>query len=156
MPHIAKNRQFVNNIRRGEIMVNFEWDTGLETNYKKIDNQHKELFTHLNSLIDASRKGLGNDEIFKVLDFLTEYTIMHFKTEEDLMIAFKYGDYLSHKKCHDDFKLTVNQLSNRLNEEGPSPELIGSVSKTIAEWLVLHIKQVDFRMAAFVRTKDGG
>jgi hemerythrin len=130
------------------------WDSTLETGHEKIDKQHKQLVETLNNLIDASKEGKDKDEIFKVLDFLTGYTIMHFKTEEDLQIKYNYVDYHVHKQYHDKFKITVGDLSKRLIDEGPSPELLGVVTQTIGDWLVNHIKGDDFRMAAFVKSKD--
>ena len=131
----------------------YQWDAGLETGHDKIDNQHKQLISTLNSIIDASREGKGKDEIFKTLEFLTGYTVMHFKTEEDLQVRYDYSDYQVHKRYHDEFKVTVGELTQRLIQEGPTEELIGTVTTTIGEWLLNHIKGDDFRMAAFVKSK---
>jgi hemerythrin len=131
----------------------YQWDASLETGHAKIDNQHKQLITALNSIIDASREGKGQDEIFKTLDFLTGYTIMHFNTEEKLQVDYDYPDYLIHKRYHDEFKGTVGELTQRLVAEGPTEELIGEVTTTIGNWLLNHIKGDDFRMAAYVKSK---
>ena len=133
----------------------YQWDTSLETGHAKIDGQHKQLISTLNSLHDASREGKGKDEIFKTLDFLTGYTIMHFSTEEKLQIAYNYPDYRMHKSFHDDFKETVGELTKRLVDEGPTEELISTVTTTIGSWLIHHIKGDDFRMAAYVKSKEG-
>jgi hemerythrin len=133
----------------------YQWDSSLETGYQKIDNQHKQLVTALNNIIAASKEGKGKDEIFKTLDFLTGYTIMHFSDEEKLMVKYEYADYLVHKGYHDDFKLTVGELTQRLVNEGPTEEMVNVVSTAIGEWLLNHIKGDDFRMAAFVKAKEG-
>jgi len=132
----------------------YKWDHSLETGYIKIDNQHMELFSKVNKLIDASNKGKGNEAIFKVLKFLTEYVVMHFQTEEDLMRRYNYDDYSAHKKIHDAFKATVGELSAQLNEKGPTHEMIALVTKTINAWLVHHIKGDDYRMAVYIKEKD--
>ena len=135
----------------------YQWDASLETGHAKIDNQHKQLISTLNSIIEASQQGKGSEEIFKTLDFLTGYTVMHFATEEKLQTQYNYPDYLVHKRYHDDFKVTVGELTKRLTDEGPSEELIGVVTKTIGNWLLNHIKGDDFRMAAYVKSKgDSG
>ncbi|MDR1858065.1 MAG: bacteriohemerythrin [Treponema sp.] len=131
----------------------YQWDSSLETGHAKIDGQHKQLISSLNSIIDASREGKGKDEIFKTLDFLTGYTIMHFSTEEKLQVEYDYPDYRIHKGYHDDFKVTVGELTKRLVDEGPTEELIGTVTETIGNWLLNHIKGDDFRMAAYVKSK---
>ena len=129
------------------------WDPSLETGHAKIDGQHKQLISALNSIIDSSREGKGKDEIFKTLDFLTGYTVMHFSTEEKLQTQYEYPDYLIHKRYHDEFKGTVGELTQRLINEGPTEEVIGVVTTTIGNWLLNHIKGDDFRMAAYVKAK---
>ena len=132
----------------------YQWDSSLETGYEKVDNQHKQLIETLNSIIAASREGKGKDEIFKTLDFLTGYTIMHFFDEEKLMTKYDYPDFLVHKRYHDEFKGTVTSLTQRLIDEGPSEEMVQIVTTAIGEWLLNHIKGDDFRMAAFVKVKE--
>ena len=131
----------------------YQWDVSLETGHAKIDNQHKQLVAALNDIIEASREGKGQEEIFKTLDFLTGYTVMHFSTEEKLQVQYDYPDYAIHKRYHDDFKGTVGELTERLRKEGPNEEMIGLVTTTIGNWLINHIKGDDFRMAAYVKSK---
>ena len=133
--------------------MSYQWDPSLETGHAKIDGQHKQLISALNGIIDASRDGKGKDEIFKTLDFLTGYTVMHFSTEEKLQVQYDYPDYLIHKRYHDEFKGTVGELTQRLINEGPTEEVIGTVTTTIGNWLLNHIKGDDFRMAAYVKSK---
>ncbi|GHV96470.1 hemerythrin [Spirochaetia bacterium] len=132
----------------------YQWDSSLETGHEKIDNQHKQLVAALNNIIEASQLGKGKDEIFKTLDFLTGYTIMHFTTEEKLQTQYDYPDYLIHKRYHDEFKVTVGDLTKRLVAEGPTEEMIGIVTTTIGNWLLNHIKGDDFRMAAYVKSQE--
>ena len=131
----------------------YKWDPSLETGHAKVDNQHKQLITALNGIIDASQQGKSKEEIFKTLDFLTGYTVMHFSTEEKLMTTYSYPDYLIHKRYHDDFKGTVGTLTQQLVNEGPTETLIGSVTQTIGNWLLNHIKGDDFRMAAYIKAR---
>jgi hemerythrin len=133
--------------------MDYRWDKSLETGHERIDEQHKQLFNSLISIIKASRQGYGNDEIIRTLDFLGEYTIMHFKTEEDLQKEFDYPDYLNHKKSHDDFKLTIKELTYDLGKKGPGKELIDTVVKTIGDWLITHIKGSDIEMASYLKSK---
>ena len=130
----------------------YQWDSSLETGHAKIDNQHKQLISALNSIIEASQQGKGSDEIFRTLDFLTGYTVMHFSTEEKLQAEYNYPDYLVHKSYHDEFKVTVGELTKRLVQEGPTEDVIIEVTTVIGKWLLNHIKGDDFRMAAFIKS----
>jgi hemerythrin len=134
----------------------YQWDSSLETGHEKIDNQHKQLVAALNDIIDASRQGKGREEIFKTLDFLTGYTIMHFSTEEKLQVQYDYPDYLIHKRYHDEFKVVVDGLIRRVIEEGPTEEIIAAVTTTIGDWLLNHIKGDDFRLAAYIKSRVTG
>jgi len=133
--------------------MDYVWDESLETGHERIDEQHKQLFNTLVSIIEASSQGHGKDEIVGTIDFLGEYTVMHFKTEEDLQKEFDYPGYSLHKKCHDDFKTTVNELTYTLGKKGPEKELIDTVVKTIGDWLVTHIKGSDIEMASYLKSK---
>jgi len=130
------------------------WDSSLETGYQKVDNQHKQLVTAVNNLMEASASGKGDRAVLETLDFLTGYAIKHFADEEQLQIDYKYPEYLTHKRLHDEFKLVVGDLTARVAKEGPTTEIIDIVSSTIGSWLLNHIKGDDFRMAAFVKAAD--
>ncbi|MDR1211830.1 MAG: hemerythrin family protein [Spirochaetaceae bacterium] len=132
----------------------YKWDSSLETGYELIDNQHKQLVSALNKLLEACREGHGKEKLAQTLDFLTGYTIKHFADEEKLQIKYQYPDYLTHKQYHDDFKITVKDLAEQLIEEGPTDELVGMVNTSIGDWLLNHIKGDDFRMAAYVKAQN--
>jgi hemerythrin len=131
----------------------YKWETYLETGNETVDNQHKQCFIALYKLIDAIKQGMGKEEIIKTLNFLKEYVIIHFSDEEMLMKENNYSDYSVHKHYHDEFKMTVEELSQQLTNEGTSWELINNVTFSLNDWLVNHIKSEDFRMAAYIKTK---
>jgi len=132
----------------------YQWDSSLETGYEKVDNQHKQLVAAVNNLMEASVQGKGDKAVLETLDFLTGYAIKHFADEEQLQIVYKYPEYLNHKRLHDEFKVVVGELTERVTKEGPTVEMIDIVSSTIGGWLLNHIKGDDFRMAAFVKAAD--
>ena len=129
----------------------FQWEPSLETGYEKIDNQHKQLVSAVNNLIEASKSGKSENAVMETLEFLTGYAIKHFADEEQLQIEYKYPDYFTHKRIHDDFKETVGKLTEQVIKNGPTVEIIDDVSSTVGSWLLNHIKGDDFRMAAFVK-----
>ena len=133
--------------------MDYTWDISLVTGHKIIDDQHKQLFDTLVNLIEASNQGLGKNEIYTTLDFLSEYTIMHFKTEEELQIEYSYPDYPLHKQSHDEFKTTINNQIYTLQKKGPEKELIDIVVQTVGDWLTTHIKGNDIEMAVYLKSK---
>jgi len=139
-----------------KLVMSYKWDKSLETGHEKIDEQHKQLFATLDKITLESQQGRGKDEIYNTLNFLNQYTIMHFMTEEKLQKETGYPEYLAHKKIHDDFKATVKNLTNTLIEKGPVKELIDTAVKTVGDWLITHIKVNDIKMAAFLKSKSSG
>ena len=132
----------------------YQWDSNLETGYEVIDSQHRHLIGMVNKLIEASSTGKDAAMVTETLDFLANYAIDHFADEERLQQDFKYPDYADHKRKHDSFKMVVAGLIQRVNNEGPTEELIESVCNTIGSWLLEHIMGDDFRMARFVKAAD--
>ena len=134
--------------------MGYKWDSTLESGYDKVDNQHKQLITSLNNLMEASSGGKGDTAVLETLDFLTGYAIKHFSDEEKLQVDHDYPDYLNHKRIHEEFKGTVAEFVQRVRNEGPTEPLIYELISTVGAWLLNHIKGDDFRMAAFVKAAD--
>jgi len=130
------------------------WNSILETGHKKIDEQHRQLFDALNNIAVAYREERGTKEIFKTLSFLTNYTVMHFSTEEALMQKCGYPEYEKHKKNHDDFKESVLEFLEKFQEEGPSEDLIVTVTAAVGDWLVSHIRVDDKKMVSYAAGKN--
>jgi hemerythrin len=132
-------------------MVEYVWDDSVKTGHELIDEEHKQLFAAINSLIKTCEEGKGNEELTKSLNFLNDYTIKHFFDEEQIQQKFKYPDYPNHKKLHDDFKATVRDMKVRLIMKGASTELVNEVRAKIGDWLVTHIKGNDIKLGAYIR-----
>ena len=129
----------------------YEWDSSLETGYERVDNQHQQLIEAVNTLVDARATGKGDKVVTETLYFLVGYAIEHFSEEEELQLWFKYPDYLNHKQQHDEFKIKVSELVQRVEDEGPTVEIINLLSSTVVTWLIDHIRNEDFRMATFIK-----
>ncbi|MDR1239971.1 MAG: hemerythrin family protein, partial [Treponema sp.] len=116
-----------------------------------IDEQHKQLFVAVNSLLKISNQG-RDEELKKSLDFLNEYTIKHFFDEEQLQLKYKYPDYPNHKKLHENFKAMIRDLSHKWIMNGSSGLLTNDVKVKIGDWLVSHIKGQDIKLGAHIRS----
>jgi hemerythrin len=132
----------------------YRWDSSLETGIAVIDEQHKQLFTAINELLETFNAGKGVEEIKKSIDFLNDYTIKHFFYEERIQQKYQYKDYDAHKQYHDSFKATVKDLTHRLILKGASEDLSNDVKSSVGDWLVNHIKIQDFKLVQFIKSKD--
>ena len=125
----------------------------LETGNALIDKEHRQLIDALNELLAACAKGQGRKEIAKTSQFLSDYTTKHFADEEKLQLQYRYPDYIQHKKYHEEFKLVVKELCNKLEQNGSSVQLVAELNTRLADWLMNHIKREDKKLAAFIREK---
>jgi hemerythrin-like metal-binding protein len=134
----------------------YEWSSDLETGNYAIDEQHKQLFDTLNSLINAQRLGKGVGELYKAVEFLTVYVIRHFEDEEKLADDYDYPDRSYHKSIHDDFKGTVKVLVGQLRKEGYNDIILNNTVKIVSDWLVHHIKKEDFKLIEYIKINPNG
>jgi len=96
-----------------------EWTSIYKTGIDFIDEQHKRLFdeiTKLKKLEQNSRE--TNREVYRILNFLEEYIIIHFSEEEAYMDKIGYDDIISHKSIHSNFIKEFDTLKNRLDSDG--------------------------------------
>ena len=126
------------------------WSEKLVTGNAIIDAQHKTIFNTTSDLIEAHINGESKEMIGRMLDFLANYTVDHFGYEEKLMREYSYPKYRYHKKFHDDFKLTVEELINNYQINGASDELSKTLSGVVIRWLINHISREDSKIAKYI------
>ena len=125
-----------------------QWTPDLAVGVKEIDNQHKELFKRVNSLLEAVSTGKGKDEITRVVTFLGEYAVTHFQTEENFMTHYGYINYGAHKSEHLIFARDFARIKGDL-ENGVTSMSVILVQKKILAWLTNHIGKTDKALGTF-------
>ena len=127
-------------------------DAYLATGNEAIDNQHSELIDKIYKLLNCCQEGGGKVETVKMLDYLSDYTEIHFADEEKLQEVMAYPGLEEHKKAHNEFRQAVAELHEMLvEEEGPTDAFVNAVQKNVKEWMFTHIQKVDQAMAEYVR-----
>lgn len=132
----------------------YKWTDDLLTGNVQIDNEHKELIKAINDLLEACSKGKGRAELEKTVKFLSSYTKTHFAREEVLQMKSKYPDYTNHKKYHQHFIATVDDIQKKLMANGPTIALVGEINSKVANWLISHIKREDVKVAAHIKNNS--
>ena len=127
------------------------WDKRLESGHPGIDEQHKALIETYNRLHGAMKQGKGKDEIGGILNFLKDYTVSHFKMEEDLMARHGYPMAARHKEIHADLLRQVGDLVQKYN--AGTTTLTLPVMDFLESWLTTHIQGEDFRLAEYLKNK---
>ena len=132
-------------------MALLQWNKLFNTNIKIIDEQHQELVDILNSLHDSVLEDKANDELGILLEKLVNYTIVHFKTEEQFFDEYNYPETEEHKAEHNDL---ANKAVKYLKDYN-SGELVLSdeVIYFLKDWLKNHIVHTDKKYSAFLISK---
>ena len=121
------------------------WNESMSTGVPEVDNQHKELIRQLGLLNDAMLHGQGRREIGKILDFLGDYVVAHFATEEKQMERLACTA-AANKRAHSEFLASFKGFRKRFEEAGASTTLVLEINNTISDWLVDHIAKIDTQL----------
>ena len=130
-------------------MGNIEWDASLETGNPKIDEQHQALIEAFNQLQAAIERGRAREEVSRTLMFLTNYTVAHFRMEEELMDRGAYPDAGRHKRLHHGLVVSLSELMKHYAQGAAS--LTVNTMQFLEGWLVEHIQGEDRRLAEIQR-----
>lgn len=133
--------------------MHIEWSDEFLVGVEIIDNQHKELFARVNSLMDAMWEGKGKREVEGFLIFLGDYVLKHFGEEESYMTMYNYPGYLAHKEIHDKFVSDFSGLKERFLAGHMTSSLAVGVLNDVCDWLRNHVKKVDKQLGAFLKEK---
>ncbi|MCL2357169.1 MAG: hemerythrin family protein [Defluviitaleaceae bacterium] len=119
------------------------WDKKYETGNSQVDSEHKEIFRLVQQVCD---EGAG-EAVNSTINFLTGYTLSHFKHEERLMEESNYPAVSVHKKQHEDFVKEVLALKERVANETDPFKNNADIKKVIVNWLTDHVLGSDKLMA---------
>lgn len=135
--------------------MNITFDDNLITGNKTIDAQHQELIDRIQQFVTACESGDTKLKAIKMLDYLDEYTNFHFQEEEELQKSVNYPELANHHAKHEEFKKTIQELYDFLNEnEGPNEQFIQQVKRNVVDWLFQHIKTFDRSVAEYIHLTD--
>ena len=128
----------------------FTWTEELSVGYGLIDEQHKELFSRYNDLLNACKEGKGREAIIPVLDFMIEYVTRHFAEEEQFMKQYDYPEMNEHINEHKELFKHVNAVYKELQDKGATVSVITSINHSMCSWLIRHVKQTDVKLGRFL------
>ena len=135
--------------------MNITFDDNLITGNNTIDFQHQELIDRIRQFVAACESGDSKIKAIKMLDYLDEYTNFHFQEEEELQKKVSYPEISSHHAKHEEFKTSIQELYDYLNEnEGPDDQFIEQVKRNVVDWLFQHIKTFDRSVAEYIHLHD--
>jgi len=133
-------------------MKKIQWSEDFVIGVPDIDNQHKALVEKLNNLVDTYND--NPDKIRDALDFLIDYALLHFETEERFMEQYNYPGLEEQIEEHRKFTKTVNKFVDDFLIMGPTPEIAKRIEKELVEWIEHHILNVDKKIGEFIKKQN--
>ena len=106
-----------------------------------VDAQHKCLVDLVNRMYDAVVAGMERSALEQILEELIDYTVYHFRTEEELFTLYRYPQFSLHKRQHDELTKQVSEFQNQFIEG--SATISFEVMDFLHQWLVRHMAGSD-------------
>jgi hemerythrin len=132
--------------------MNSAWNPALATGVGLVDTEHQEIFRQAAVLHQAMSDGKGREELAKIINFVDDYIVSHFAHEEKVMDQYRCAIAEVNKQAHTKFIAKFKELKAKFEAAGASTTLVLDIAKTINDWLVQHIKQIDSQLATCTKT----
>ncbi len=137
-------RRNLKKILKGKIMVEkVEWSLDYITGILVVDNQHRELFTYYNSLVDAIQQK-NRRATMELLNKLEHDIIQHFAYEERTIMVLMHDNLEEHLQEHSNFKQELEEVKKLFTNTSftHASEKIGAL---LEHWLTHHIPEIDMK-----------
>lgn len=119
------------------------WKDSYRLGVERIDHQHMELFRMTEELVNAGKNGAEVETCQKILAFLKDYVIYHFRDEEAYQESIHYSGLAAHKREHRQFTQTVLSYEKKLTENGFDQKTMKDLAGTVTAWLIYHVVDTD-------------
>jgi len=119
-----------------------KWTEQLSVKIERFDNDHKKLIELINKLHSAMYNGEGHSALDAILVELTDYTVYHFKNEEEALEKCGFPGIAGHKKQHEEFVKKIADTKKKY-DEGNLMLSIPTID-FLTSWLKDHIMKMDF------------
>lgn len=118
----------------------------IEVGSPSIDAQHREIFE-----LAASFSGNGDDvRVMKSISVLCNYVLVHFREEEEMMLACGFPGYEAHRRQHEKCREMLTGLLARAKAMSMD-ELAREVGCLVNGWIFSHIMTADIEYAPYLR-----
>ncbi|MDQ8205544.1 hemerythrin family protein [Pelagicoccus sp. SDUM812003] len=124
-----------------------EWSEAYETQIRKVDEQHQQLFRFANKLEELiGQEAASSEEVEQLLHFLKTYAESHFRYEEACMAKRRCPAAKKNRLAHQTFMEFYEDSTASYRENGFSREWLERLNSFIQDWLHSHICAVDIEL----------
>jgi hemerythrin len=115
----------------------------------RMETEHTRINLLMQKATEAFVREASPREVNAILLELSGYTVVHFREEEELMLASGFPGLTAHKGEHDRLAAHVRGLLDISSKQ----EALQSAVKTLDLWLVAHIRVADKEFTDFLLRK---
>ena len=133
-----------------DLIKKTDWIPDLAVPHMTIDSQHQELFIRMKSLMLSISKNQSYKDIVELIQFLKNYAIVHFSTEETYMKQNNYSLYAIHKNQHKEFMDNLQNITDYHENNGSNLYLTLRIKEELIEWFIKHINNHDRKLGTFL------
>ena len=120
------------------------WKDSYCVGISEIDTQHQKLVLIINNLFDSISKKERTLILEQSLNELINYTLVHFKTEEEEMRNKGFFAYAFHKSEHDSNLYEINSIFKEFENNKDIKMLKIYFENNLVNWLLNHIQTMSF------------
>ena len=132
-------------------MLYIVWTAENELGIPIIDEQHRGIVSTINSFYYFIQRGQGPEAVDPTFNVLSQYTRLHFETEEALMAAARYPAFDAHVVLHKELtRKTVYAARGAMSQEDANILL-----DVLKDWWLGHINREDRKYAPYVVKGSG-
>ncbi|GHV68732.1 hemerythrin [Spirochaetia bacterium] len=128
-----------------------EWDDKYSVKIPFIDEQHKTLIEHTNTLYQGCLSGTEEEKtayFMEAVKSVVEYTKFHFSAEEKMLQNVSYPQLAVHKRQHEEFvQKLVDEVKGFQNGEKLVPN---NFVRFLRDWILSHIAMEDTQYARYI------
>ncbi|MGL4849554.1 MAG: bacteriohemerythrin [Clostridium sp.] len=131
------------------------WSEKYRLGYSEIDKDHEVLFEIIDKGMEISKNKLSIDKFDKIMGLveeLREYSIYHFKKEEEIMLREGYNKFFSHKVEHMSFIDKIESIDIK-EIERDGEKYVNKVIEFGLNWLGSHILNKDMEFIEYYNKK---
>lgn len=100
-------------------MSGFEWNDRYQLDVAAMDAEHKHLLKLMARLESLAASGASKAAMRTAMRAFVDYTVQHFREEEEFMASIGYSQLETHKKLHARLLAKVSECSDAFEAGAP-------------------------------------
>ncbi len=134
-----------------KISAEIDWSDLLSVNIKDMDNEHKELFKRINSLLTAMLDRSKSYNLLEISTYINDYIDFHFRHEEEMLEKHNYPELEQHKKLHKKYEDDFSRIMDRIKNGDYEALILIDIQEKVVTWLIEHIANEDQKYSKYLK-----